>query len=285
MELQELMAVVSVYCPASPPATPRHPPGTMGDISPKPSFWSPRIHIQGLLRRRMKKLILHLLCVLFLLPPLSGTEAVRVLSKKLNKHIKKDRDMKLAVLNFTYPRGRTSTGSILVSERLITYFVQDGAIVIERRHLEKLLEEKRLSQTGLLRSDATDKIGKILGVDAVAVGTLQDLSSDATEVLARIIRVDTGEILSAASIVMDRMWPDKPRIPRVAQMRSPVPMTAPSKWVRPKQREAKDPVESYVNGRRQSRSRRKKRTTLDGVRKPSKVRITPVPGAFLKPIL
>ncbi len=130
----------------------------------------------------------------------------------------------LAVLNFPYSRNRSSTGSHLVSERLVTYLAQHGASVVERRLLGKLLEERKLWETGLMSADAMKNVGGILSVDAVVTGFLTDISETATQVLVRVVQVDTGEIISSASETIDRIWSDAPRLPVSVQPRSAVPV-------------------------------------------------------------
>ncbi len=155
-----------------------------------------------------------------------ATDNLRTVSKKLMTGIGRT-NTTIAVLNFPYSRNRSSTGSHLVSERLVTYMVQDGARVVERRLLRKILEERKLWQTGLVDVSTLKSVGTILGVDAIVTGTLTDLSDLSTEVLARVIKIETGEILAAASAIVDRIWLDTPKLPRVAQPRSAVPVALP----------------------------------------------------------
>src|SRR5205823_6400952 len=122
---------------------------------------------------------------------------IRLLSRKL----KPQSPLLVAVLNFTYSRGRMSTGSYLVSERLVTYLVQNGVTVVERRLLQKLLEERKFCETGAVDPGSLRQVGQVLGADAVVAGTLTDLTDDTTEIMARLIRVDTAKILAASSIV------------------------------------------------------------------------------------
>lgn len=154
-------------------------------------------------------------------------DALRGISKKLISDIQSRTPVLLGVWNFPYARNRVSTGSHLVSERLVTYLVQDGARVIERRLLEKILEERKLRETGLLTPDMIKDVGGILGVDAIVTGVLNDLSETSTEVMARVIKVQTGEILAAATAIIDRLWLDPPRLPRAAQPRSAMPLVLP----------------------------------------------------------
>jgi hypothetical protein len=151
-------------------------------------------------------------------------DPLRALSRKLNNELQEDKDMALGVLNFTYARGRMSTGSYLVSERLLTYLVQEGATVIERRLLDSLLAEQRFSQIGITNIGTLQRMGKVLGVDAVVLGTLDDRPDNTTtDVIARVIRVDTAEVLAAGSAATAHIWLDDPRAKAATWARSPTP--------------------------------------------------------------
>lgn len=175
---------------------------------------------------RRKKLYLLVAMFVFASTVVHAGDALKTISRKLADASKKQPKLSMAVMDFPYSRNRFSTGSQLVSERLVTYLVQDGAIVVERRLLEKIFEERRLWETGLTNPAIVKNVGNILGVDAIVTGLLSDVTESTTEVLARLIKVDTGEILAAATVVMRRLWADLPRLPRAAQPRSAVPMTS-----------------------------------------------------------
>ncbi|MCG3205068.1 MAG: hypothetical protein KCHDKBKB_01785 [Elusimicrobia bacterium] len=167
--------------------------------------------------------IFFILCV----GQLQAADDLRPLSKKLISGVKNKTKPTLAVLNFPYAKNKMSTGSHLVSERMVTYLVQGGATVVERRLLEKILEERKLWDTGVAHSDLAKTVGKLVGADAVVTGLLSDLSETQTEVFARIVKIDSGEIMSAAASFIDRIWRDPPRLPRAAQPRSAVPGAMP----------------------------------------------------------
>lgn len=169
------------------------------------------------------KKILFILFSLLILGP-AQADQLRVLARKLKEACPTKKYPLLGILDFTYPKGQFSTGSFLIPERLVTYLVQEGMPVIERRLLQKVLEEKRLCDSGLMKSSSSDKMGKIAGVDAVLVGSLRDLSEESTEVVARIIQVDSTKILAVASVVIPRLWGDDPRFMNMTQMRALVPI-------------------------------------------------------------
>ncbi|MBI4051899.1 MAG: VWA domain-containing protein, partial [Elusimicrobia bacterium] len=141
----------------------------------------------------------------------AGAEPLEKLAGKLAKGLKDQESKKVAVLNFPYPDGGTSSGSSIVQERLTTFLAESGKTeVIERNLIKKVLEEMKLETTGIIDSATTKELGKILGVGALVTGTLNDLKKNKTEVNARIIQVETGKILAAGQTKIERTWTDSP---------------------------------------------------------------------------
>jgi len=152
-----------------------------------------------------------------------GSDPLKALSKELVDEISAKSLPSLAVLNFTYSRGRMSSGSYLVSERLVTYLFREGASLIERRLIPQIMEERKLWELGIVDSDSLKTTGQLEGVDAVVLGTLKDVSDTETEVMARVIETETGKILAASAVNVPRVWSDFPKVPRLAQARVAVP--------------------------------------------------------------
>jgi curli biogenesis system outer membrane secretion channel CsgG len=156
-----------------------------------------------------------LLSGLVLLLSLSTVQAssLKSVAKKLAKGVSKTTNKHIAVLPFWYPDGARSTGSSIVAERLTTLLVDRDVSVIERSLLDKVLEEMRLENSGLTDVQSAQKLGRMLGVDAVVTGILDDLNDQETELNARLIRTETGEVLAAATTKVDRTWHDSPQKP------------------------------------------------------------------------
>lgn len=88
----------------------------------------------------------------------------------------------------------------IVAEWLITGLVETGRFdVIERRLLEKVLEEQQLGVTGAIDPDSAAQLGKILGVRTIVAGTLTSLEGT-DEINARLINVDTASIVAAERV-------------------------------------------------------------------------------------
>lgn len=136
------------------------------------------------------------------------------LAARLAKGATRLKSRKVAVLAFSYPDGGISTGSSLVAEGLMTRLVgRKGISVIERSQLSKILSETRLELSGVTESSGTQKLGRILGADAVVTGTLVDLPNNKTMVNARLVGSATGEVLAAAATEIERTWDDPPHQP------------------------------------------------------------------------
>ena len=155
----------------------------------------------------MKKLILFLIFSLISSSVVAGP--IEKLADKLQKGLKTDTQLKIAVLDFNYTDGRNSQGPMIVQERLTTLLAQNKKlIIIERNLLKKILGELKLEASGVIDTKTAKKIGKLLGVDAIASGTLNDLKNSKTEINARIIETESAKILSASSAIIKKTWKD-----------------------------------------------------------------------------
>ncbi|MDP2862782.1 MAG: CsgG/HfaB family protein [Desulfobacterales bacterium] len=112
------------------------------------------------------------------------------------------RKTKLAVLDFQLQGEgfETKDMGIIVAEWFITALVKAGRFeVIERGLLTKLLEEQRLSMTGIIDATTATKIGKFLGVKIIISGSVMKLQN-VFEINARIIDVETASIIAAENV-------------------------------------------------------------------------------------
>jgi TolB-like protein len=126
-------------------------------------------------------------CSLLLLPFSAGAEF---------------KETKIAVLDFQLQGQEFASKDMgkIVAEWLITGLVETGRFdVIERRLLEKILEEQKLGVTGAIDPDSAAQLGKILGVRTIVSGTLTSLEG-ITEINARLINVDTASIVAAETV-------------------------------------------------------------------------------------
>jgi TolB-like protein len=121
------------------------------------------------------------------------------LADKLAIQIKDQGKKKVAVIDFTDLQG--GTGGELgkyVAEQLTVDLVMDRKdfSVLDRANLKKILDEHKLTATGLVDPDNAKKLGQFAGVDAIILGTIVP-KSQTVGVTAKIIMTDTAEIVGA----------------------------------------------------------------------------------------
>ena len=143
---------------------------------------------------------------------------------------------RVAVMDFDYATVQTASAAVFgtnvdigkgIGDLLVTDLVKDGSYsVIERKQLDKILAEQNFSNSNRADSTSAAKIGKILGVDAIIVGSITEFGNETKKtglggaggnwhgyglgnighsnskanvaLTARIINVDTAEILGIA---------------------------------------------------------------------------------------
>ncbi len=119
-------------------------------------------------------------------------------------------DKKIAVTNFNYIDERVSRDGNIVSERVTTELVKLKKFrVTERKEIEKVFGELKLQRSGAIDADSVKSIGKMLGADWVILGTLADLPGRQIEVNARLVGVESGEIINAGAAKIKKDWRDK----------------------------------------------------------------------------
>ena len=146
------------------------------------------------------------------------------------------RKPRIAIMDFDYATVQTWSSAIFgtnvdigkgIGDLLVTDLVKDGTYsVIERKQLDKILAEQNFSNSN--RADATSaaRIAKILGVDAIIVGSITEFGNETKKtglggvggnwhgvglgnighsnskanvaITARLINVDTAEIMGVA---------------------------------------------------------------------------------------
>ncbi|MDP3543470.1 MAG: FlgO family outer membrane protein [Elusimicrobiota bacterium] len=117
---------------------------------------------------------------------------------------------RVAVVPFTAPRGAGSFSGAVVSERLVIQILARGELdLIERRFLDKILEEQRLGVFGIMDQDTVKTLGKVLGVDAILTGTIVELKGERVEINARLIHAETAQVLAADTVNVAKDWEER----------------------------------------------------------------------------
>jgi curli biogenesis system outer membrane secretion channel CsgG len=143
---------------------------------------------------------------------------------------------RVAVMDFDYATVQTYSSAIFgsnvdigkgITDLLVTDLVKNGSFsVIERKALDKILAEQNFSNSNRADPNSAAKIGKLLGVDAIIVGSITEFGNETKKtnlgggggtwhgvglgglghsnskanvgIDARVINVDTGEIMAVA---------------------------------------------------------------------------------------
>ena len=104
----------------------------------------------------------------------------------------------IAVLDFK-SNGISISEASSISEKLRTeLFNNSDYRVVERDKLEAILEEKGLMQSGIVSDENIVNVGGLIGVDRIVVGTINKIGK-LYSLSARIVKVETGEILESVS--------------------------------------------------------------------------------------
>ena len=143
---------------------------------------------------------------------------------------------RIAVMDFDYATVQTTSAALFgtnvdigkgIVDLLVTGLVKDGSYsVIERKALDKLMAEQNFSNSNRADPASAARIGKLLGVDAIVVGSITQFGNETKKtnlggaggnwhgiglgnvghsnskanvgITARVVDVDTGEILGVA---------------------------------------------------------------------------------------
>jgi len=161
--------------------------------------------------------------------------AILILAASLMLHAA-DRKKRVAVFDFDYATVHSTSAALFgsdvdvgkgMADLLVKYLVKDGTYsVIERKALDKILAEQNFSNSDRANPASAAKMGKLLGVDAIIIGSITQFGGENKDTKvggggggfggfgiggfskkkskaivaadARIVDIDTGEILAVA---------------------------------------------------------------------------------------
>ncbi len=75
--------------------------------------------------------------------------------------------------------------------------------LVERERLDEIIDEQKLVMTGIMDTDSAIEIGRLLTAEYIITGTILPAGSR-TIIFGRIIHIETGEIVNAAQIFLDK---------------------------------------------------------------------------------
>jgi hypothetical protein len=124
------------------------------------------------------------------------------LASQLSAGMKEHNISRLAILPLADAAQNTNTplGNYLTDKLTNEVYMNSSAKVVERSQLQKVMDEQSLTLRGAFDDASVKRIGRLLGVDAVIVGTYVELGLDAVEVNVRSVTVETAEVVAAGTI-------------------------------------------------------------------------------------
>jgi TolB-like protein len=137
--------------------------------------------------------------VLIMAIPCSGQDT-KAISSSLAKSIAGSGRKTVAVIDFTDLQGNVTELGRFLAEELSVNLVGDakGYEVIERNQLKVILQEHRLSATGLIDPQTAKKLGQFAGVDVLVTGTITPFG-DSVRVSAKVLDTQTAKMLGATT--------------------------------------------------------------------------------------
>jgi hypothetical protein len=113
--------------------------------------------------------------------------AIIVISASLLLHAA-DRKKRVAVFDFDYATVHSQSAALFgsdvdvgkgMADLLVKYLVKDGTYsVIERKALDKILAEQNFSTSDRANPASAAKLGKLLGVDAIIIGSITQFGGE-----------------------------------------------------------------------------------------------------------
>jgi curli biogenesis system outer membrane secretion channel CsgG len=98
------------------------------------------------------------------------------------------RKKRVAVFDFDYATVQSYSSAMFgtnvdvgrgISDLTVKYLVQDGTYsVIDRKAMDKILAEQNFSNSDRANPNSAAKLGKILGVDAIIVGSITQFGNE-----------------------------------------------------------------------------------------------------------
>ncbi len=128
---------------------------------------------------------------------------LNALSGRLHEAVERTGKRQIAVLDFTDASGRKDALGHRLAEDLMFYLIQQRPLytVVERRFLDKVLEEQRFSAQPIVDEAQAIELGKLISADAIVFGTVRMENRTAT-ITSKLIDTETAAVLAMERIVL-----------------------------------------------------------------------------------
>lgn len=106
---------------------------------------------------------------------------------------------KIATLDFTDLQGNPTELGRFIAEQVAVNMVMSKRpfAVVDRANLKRILDEHKLSMSGLVNPENTKKLGQFSGVDAIILGRITPMA-DSVAISATITLTETAEVVGGA---------------------------------------------------------------------------------------
>jgi TolB-like protein len=131
-------------------------------------------------------------------------EHCRNLFQEMTLAMEKGSQGAIAISGFTAKDGTTSDLIILLNEMAMLEIAKHRNLqVVERDRLDMVLDEQKLALSDLVDTTNAITVGKLLTVSHILTGTVLEMPGSVV-IFGRIINVESGEIESAAQVIVPR---------------------------------------------------------------------------------
>jgi len=133
--------------------------------------------------------------------PAQVQQQLASLTAQLSAELRARPVQRIAVLSFENTSGQNpeSLGAYLTEKITTLLYADRVGTVVERTFLPKVLDEIQRGYSGPFDPLALKEIGRLLNADTLVLGSYTRLTNGMTEVMARAVFVETGEIMGASS--------------------------------------------------------------------------------------
>jgi TolB-like protein len=131
--------------------------------------------------------------------------AIDKLAKQILAALPANKPAKIAITPFVNlgPTAHEKKLGDVVAEMLVTRLTgaKPNLTIIERGQLSQVMEELKLSMLGLTEGSNAEKVGKLLGAEAMIVGSVSEVG-DKFAISARHVDVETGQVAFAKEVLV-----------------------------------------------------------------------------------
>ncbi|MBD3170618.1 MAG: hypothetical protein GF307_14130 [candidate division Zixibacteria bacterium] len=117
--------------------------------------------------------------------------------------------LSIAVMKFTYSGSSRDLSNDVLNEMVTHLYSLGGRFnIIEREKVQKIIDEQIRSQAGQIDEKTAIKAGKIIGVDAVLMGSIAESGDGSIKIWSRLINTETGQLITAQDAFAEKNYPE-----------------------------------------------------------------------------